>query len=134
MIHEEVAMSVGYEVGSGITVRALHQQPVEGPEGELHAHDYRIDVVVGRRDLDEHGMVCDLDVLRSALQAIATRIDGKDLEEIRPPAAEAVTVEVLAWWTHQRLVPALQQAGGDTLAVRVWETESDFGGYAGPVS
>jgi 6-pyruvoyltetrahydropterin/6-carboxytetrahydropterin synthase len=127
-------MSVGYEVGSSITVMALHQLPVEGPEGELHPHDYRIDVVVGRRELDEHGMVCDLDALRAALQAVAARIDGKDLEEIRPPAAESVTVEVLARWTHETLVPALRQAGGDTLAVRVYETDSDFGGYAGPVS
>jgi 6-pyruvoyl-tetrahydropterin synthase len=127
-------MTDGYEVGSGITVTALHQLPVEGPEGELHPHDYRIDVVVGRRGLDEHGMVCDLDALRAALQAIAARIDGKDLEEIRPPAAESVTVEVLARWTHERLVPTLRTAGGDTLAVRVYETGSDFGGYAGPVS
>ena len=127
-------MSVDYEVGSGITVTALHQLPVEGPEGELHPHDYRIEVVVGRRGLDEHGMVCDLDALRAALQEIAARIDGKDLEEIRPPAAESVTVEVLARWTHERLVPTLRQAGGDTLAVRVYETDSDFGGYAGPVS
>ncbi|HEX8134958.1 MAG TPA: 6-carboxytetrahydropterin synthase [Actinomycetes bacterium] len=127
-------MSDGYEVGSSITVTALHQLPVEGPEGDLHPHDYRIDVVVGRRGLDEHGMVCDLDALRAALQAIAARIDGKDLEEIRPPTAESVTVEVLARWTHESLVPTLRQAGGDTLAVRVYETDSDFGGYAGPVS
>ena len=37
---------MSYEVGSSVTVRALHQMPVQGPEGELHAHDYRIDVVV----------------------------------------------------------------------------------------
>jgi 6-pyruvoyltetrahydropterin/6-carboxytetrahydropterin synthase len=127
-------MSVGYEVGSSVTVWALHQQPVEGPEGELHPHDYRIDVVVGRRELDEHGMVCNLDALRAALQAIVARIEGKDLEEIRPPAAEAVTVEVLARWAHQTLVPVLRQAGGDMLAVRVWESDSDFGGYAAPVA
>ena len=89
-------MHDGYEVGSSVTVRALHQMPMEGPEGELHPHDYRIDVVVGRRELDERGMVCDLDALRAALQQIVARIDGKDLEEIRPAEAEAVTVEVLA--------------------------------------
>ena len=127
-------MSVGYEVGSSVRVRALHQMPVEGPEGELHPHDYRIDVVVGRRELDERGMVCDLDALRAALGAIVTRIEGRDLEEIRPPETEAVTVEVLARWAHRELVPALRQAGGDTLAVRVWESPSDFGGYAGPLS
>jgi 6-pyruvoyl-tetrahydropterin synthase len=125
---------MSYEVGSSVTVRALHQMPVSGPEGELHAHDYRIDVVVGRAELDGHGMVCDLDALRAALQAIVARIGGRDLEEIRPPAAEAVTVEVLARWAHQSLVPALRQAGGDMLAVRVWESPSDFGGYASPVA
>jgi 6-pyruvoyltetrahydropterin/6-carboxytetrahydropterin synthase len=127
-------MPVWYEVGSDVTVRALHRMPVEGPEGELHAHDYRIEVVVGRRELDERGMVCDLDALRAALAALAGRIEGRDLEEIRPPAAEAVTVEVLARWAHQNLVPSLREAGGDTLGVRVWESASEFGGYAGPVS
>jgi 6-pyruvoyltetrahydropterin/6-carboxytetrahydropterin synthase len=124
----------GYEVGSSVTVRALHQMPMPGPEGELHAHDYRFDVVVARGELDEHGMVCDLDVLRSAMQAMAARIEGRDLEAIRPPEAEAVTVEVLARWAHRQLGAALRQSGAETLAVRVWESDLDFGGYAGPVS
>ena len=126
--------NVGYEVGSSVTVRALHQMPMPGPEGELHAHDYRFDVVVGRGELDEHGMVCDLDVLRAAMQAMAARIEGRDLEEIRPPQAEAVTVEVLARWAHQHLRSALRQSGAETLRVRVWESPSDFGGYAGPLT
>ena len=82
-------MNVGYEVGSSVTVRALHQMPMPGPEGELHAHDYRFDVVVARSQLDEHGMVCDLDVLRAAMQAMAARIRDQDLEAIRPAEAEA---------------------------------------------
>jgi 6-pyruvoyltetrahydropterin/6-carboxytetrahydropterin synthase len=126
--------NVGYEVGSSVTVRALHQMPMPGPEGELHAHDYRFDVVVARGELDEHGMVCDLDVLRAAMQAMAARIEGTDLEGIRPPEAEAVTVEVLARWAHQELGAALKRSGAETLAVRVWETEVDFGGYAGPMA
>ena len=124
----------GYEVGSGITVRALHQMPIEGPEGELHAHDYRIEAVVGRRELNEHGMVCDLDLLRAALREAAAQIEGKDLERIRPPSAEAVTVEVLARWAHQRLRVALRETGGETLTVRVWETPVDFAGYTGPLA
>ena len=126
-------MNLGYEVGSSVTVRALHQMPMPGPEGELHDHDYRFDVVVARGELDEHGMVCDLDALRAALRAIVARIDGKDLEEIRPPAAEAVTVEVLARWAHGELRAALRPSGAETLSVRVWETPADFGGYAGPL-
>jgi 6-pyruvoyl-tetrahydropterin synthase len=131
---EPSAAAAGYEVGAAVTVGALHRQPVEGPEGELHAHDYRIEVVVGRPDLDARGMVCDLDLLRASLRAAAARIEGRDLEEIRPPAAEAVTVEVLARWVHQRLAAAVGRAGGETLAVRVWESASEFGAYRGPVA
>ena len=125
-------MNAGYEVGSSLTVRALHQMPMPGPEGELHDHDYRFDVVVARGELDEHGMVCDLDVLRAAMQAMAATIRDRDLEAIRPPEAEAVTVEVLARWAHGQLAAALGTSGAETLSVRVWETPADFGGYAGP--
>jgi 6-pyruvoyltetrahydropterin/6-carboxytetrahydropterin synthase len=126
--------TAGYQVGSSVTVRSLHQMPVQGPEGTLHAHDYRLEVVVGRQQLDGHGMVCDLDVLRSALQETADRIENKDLEEIRPSWAEAVTVEVLARWAHERLAPTIRGTGGETLTVRVWESPVDFAAYAGPVS
>ena len=126
-------MNAGYEVGSSVTVRALHQMPMPGPEGELHDHDYRFDVVVARGELDEHGMVCDLDVLRAAMQAMAATIRDQDLEAVRPPEAEAVTVEVLARWAHGQLAAALGTSGAETLSVRVWETPADFGGYAGPL-
>jgi len=88
----------------------------------------------GGGELDRRGMVCDLDVLRSALQETADRIENKDLEEIRPPWAEAVTVEVLAPWVHQRLAPTIRATGGETLTVRVWESPVDFAADAGPVS
>ena len=78
-------------------------------------------------------MVCDLDVLRAAMQAMAATIQDRDLEAIRPPDAEAVTVEVLARWAHGQLAAALGTSGAETLSVRVWETPADFGGYAGPL-
>jgi 6-pyruvoyltetrahydropterin/6-carboxytetrahydropterin synthase len=55
-----------------------------GPEGELHDHDYRIEVEVDRERLGERGMVCDLDVLNAALTELTGRIDGRNLKEIRP--------------------------------------------------
>jgi 6-pyruvoyltetrahydropterin/6-carboxytetrahydropterin synthase len=100
-----------------------------GPEGQLHDHDYRIEVVVDREQLDPRGMVCDLDVLEAALTELTSRVDGRNLEEIRPAEAEAVTVEVFARWVHDSLSPTVLTAGGETLAVRVWETADAFGGY-----
>jgi 6-pyruvoyltetrahydropterin/6-carboxytetrahydropterin synthase len=79
------------EVGLSRSVRAFHIMPgLPGPEGQLHDHDYRIEIVVDR---------------------------------------EAVTVEVFARWVHDSLSPAVAAAGGEALAVRVWETPVAFGGY-----
>ena len=118
------------EVGLSRSVRAFHIMPgLPGPEGQLHDHDYRIEIVVDREQLDGRGMVCDLDVLEAALTELTSRVDGRNLEEIRPAEAEAVTVEVFARWVHDTLSPAIASAGGDTLAVRVWENPVAFGGY-----
>ena len=122
-----------YEVGLSRNVRAFHVMPgLPGPEGQLHDHDYRIEIVVSRDQLDDRAMVCDLDVLEEALTRLTERIEGRNLEEIRPADAEAVTVEVFARWVHDTLSAAIAAGDGATLAVRIWETPVAFGGYRGP--
>jgi 6-pyruvoyltetrahydropterin/6-carboxytetrahydropterin synthase len=125
----------GFEVGASAPLRALHRIPwLPPPEGDLHAHDYRVEVIVERSVLDERGMVCDLDVVEDALGRAVGLLEGKDLDVIRPPEAEAVTVEILARWFHQQLAEAIHAAGGEALAIRVWESATAFGGYRAPVS
>jgi 6-pyruvoyltetrahydropterin/6-carboxytetrahydropterin synthase len=125
-----------YEVGTRELVTAWHVMPgMEGPEGELHSHDYRIDVVVTRDELDDKDMVCDLDVLGAALSAAAEQVRDKNLEIIQPPEAAAVTVEIFARWVHDQLHDALVHSGArGSLQVRVWETPDAFGGYSGALS
>lgn len=124
-----------YEVGLGHTVRAFHVMPgMPAPEGQRHDHDYRIEVIVGRRELGDRAMVCDLDVLEAELASLAARIEDKDLEDaIQPPDGQGVTVEMFARWTHETLAGPVRRAGGETLAVRVWESPVAFGGYRGAV-
>jgi 6-pyruvoyltetrahydropterin/6-carboxytetrahydropterin synthase len=127
-------MTSGFEVGASADLRALHRIPwLPPPEGDLHEHEYRVEVVIERAILDGRGMVIDLDVVDAALRAAVAAIEGKDLDSIRPPEAEAVTVEILAQWFHARLADAISAAGGEALAVRVWESPTAFGGYRAPV-
>jgi 6-pyruvoyltetrahydropterin/6-carboxytetrahydropterin synthase len=119
-----------FQVGTAIQFPAQHIMPgVEGPEGELHSHDYRLDVVVEREKLDDRGMVCDLDVLDAALHRIDDKLRDQNLEIIRPDEAEAVTVEVFARWAHDFLAAELRGSGAKMLTVRVWESATAFGGY-----
>jgi 6-pyruvoyl-tetrahydropterin synthase len=122
-----------YEAGTAAQVRSFHVMPgMPPPEGERHFHDYRLELVVSRADLDERGMVVDLDVLDGALQALTKLLDGADLEAVIGPetGAEAITVEVFARWTHTRLAAAIGPVPDATLAVRVWENPTAFGGYS----
>jgi 6-pyruvoyltetrahydropterin/6-carboxytetrahydropterin synthase len=120
-----------YQVGTAIEFPAQHVMPgMEGPEGQLHEHDYRLEVLVEREQLDERGMVCDLDLLDAALQRIDDTVRDQNLEIIRPADADAVTVEVFARWAHERLDAELQGTGAETLTVRVWESPVAFGGYS----
>ena len=124
-----------YQVGTSAEVRALHIMPgAPPPEGELHAHDYRIEVILERAELDDRGMVCDLDVLNAALDATADHVRDVDLELIRPPEADAVTVEVFARWAHEAIAHRLRDSVADAMLVRVWETPAAYGGYRAPLS
>jgi 6-pyruvoyltetrahydropterin/6-carboxytetrahydropterin synthase len=123
-----------YETGTALAVRAFHVMPgMPPPEGERHSHDYRLDVVVRREDLDERGMVVDLDLLEEGLRRAAAQVEDQDLERIQPADAQAVTVEVFARWLHGELADALGALPGATLAVRVWENPDAFGGYTAPL-
>ena len=116
-----------FEVGAVTRFRAFHRMPDEPPpENERHPHDYRIEVVAERERLDERGMVVNLDVLERALADLVDRMRDRDLSEIC--GTEAVTVEILSAWIHAQLAAPLRDDGAEVVAVRAWESESEFGG------
>jgi 6-pyruvoyl-tetrahydropterin synthase len=125
---------MSFEVGASRPLRALHRLPWgTEAEREPHEHDYRIEVVVEREQLDHRGVVCDLDVLGAGLEDVLRSVDGRDLDEVLPADADGVTVEILARWLHGSLADVVRRAGGETLAIRVWEAPDAFGGYRAPV-
>jgi 6-pyruvoyltetrahydropterin/6-carboxytetrahydropterin synthase len=120
-----------YTVGTAAEFPALHVMPgMEGPEGVLHGHDYRLEVVLEREQLDDRGMVCDLDVLDAVMDDIVETVRDQNLEKIRPAEAEAVTVEVFARWAYDQLAAGLGHTGVDRIDVRIYENPVAFGGYS----
>ena len=121
---------MSYEAGAVTALRAKHVMPVEGPEGRLHDHEYRVEVVASRAGLDERGMVVDLDVLREAVAAMLEPLRDTDLTPLAPPGTEGVTVEVLARLVFDGVAERLAGEGAERLSVRVWESDTEFAGYA----
>jgi 6-pyruvoyltetrahydropterin/6-carboxytetrahydropterin synthase len=121
-----------FEVGAVTSFRAFHRMPDEPPpENERHPHDYRVEAAAERERLDDRGMVVNLDVLAAALAAIAGSVRDRDLWDVCE--TEAVTVEVLAAWIHERLAEPLRAEGAEVVSVRVWESEDAFGGVRASV-
>ena len=122
-----------YEAGIVASFDAQHtMHGMEGPEGVLHSHDYRIEVTASRSELDDAGMVVDLDVLQAAIDDLVGRVKGRDLDDIVVPrTSESVTVEAFSRWIHSEIERAVGP-GVERLHVRTWENENAFGGYAAP--
>jgi 6-pyruvoyl-tetrahydropterin synthase len=121
-----------FEAGIVARFQARHvMHGMEGPEGVLHAHDYRIEVTASRERLDDLGMVVDLDVLQRTVDGVVARVEGANLDDIVVPRdPESVTVEALALWVHGEIAKAISGTGVESLHVRAWETDDAFGGYA----
>src|ERR1041384_5482205 len=122
-----------YEAGTERGVRAFHTMPdMPPPEGEKHSHDYRLALVVSREELDEKGMVVDLDVLVGALEDLTARLQDADLDEIVAPeiGKDSGAVEDVAHWVHGTIGRAIDSSGSN-LSVRVYENATEFGGYSG---
>lgn len=122
---------MSFDVGIVGSVRATHVMPgLPLPEGEPHPHDYRIRVTIERDELDEAGMVVDLDTLRRALETTMAEIAGTDLGERLH--MQPVTVERFAAWVHARIAARIGELSGAMIRVRVWEDPQAFGGYSAP--
>ena len=121
-------MSERYEVGVVRVIRATHVMPDDdGPEGEPHAHDYRVEMTVTTAELDANGMAVNLLDVEAALDAALDKVRDADLDAIRPENVPAVTVEVFARWVHDMVADRID----GRVAVRIWEHAQAFGGYRG---
>ena len=117
-------MSGRFEVGASADLRALHRIPwLPPPEGELHAHDYRVEVVVRGDTLSPDGMLLDLDQLNAALSDCLAELDSADLDQLPSFAGVNTTVEMVAahiWEQVRDRLPAGHGLGA--LRVTLFET------------
>lgn len=100
-----------------------------GAENQLHSHHYRAEVRVRGRTLDGHGYLVDIVDLERAVGEVIARLRDRTLNELPEFAGLNPSIERLArmLWDelHRRLT-----LPGRTLAVRVWENNNDWAGYA----
>ncbi len=82
-----------------------------GPAQRLHGATYAIEAEVRRAELDRHGLVCDIGLLRRVLRETLDELDYRNLDEVREFAGRNTTTEALAAALFQRLAQRIAAGG-----------------------
>jgi len=89
----------------------------------LHGHNWRLEVEVVARELDDLGMAIDFKAIKRAAREAAGELDHRYLNEIAPFDHINPTAENIAAHLFGRLRERLDSPSVQVSAVTLWETE-----------
>jgi len=108
----------GWISSSHQTVRA------DGSLEPIHGHNWRIQVTVEAAELDDRGMVVDLDELRHTLVAALDELDHTHLNDLPAFADQPVSAEVIARHVGKKLAVQIDDGRRRVVEIRVWMTDA----------
>jgi 6-pyruvoyltetrahydropterin/6-carboxytetrahydropterin synthase len=94
-----------------------------GACARMHGHNWKVEVEVSARQLDEIGMGVDFRVIKPATRDVAERLDHRYLNELEPFTQVNPTAENIAAYFHRGLSAKLNSDRVQVHAVTLWETE-----------
>jgi 6-pyruvoyltetrahydropterin/6-carboxytetrahydropterin synthase len=89
----------------------------------LHGHNFRMEVEVQGKKLNDIGILVDFQDVKAATQTIIDKIDHRYLNEIPPFDKISPTAENIAQWAYQHLKELLNSEQAQVCAVTLWETD-----------
>ena len=93
-----------YEVKINTTFSAAHQlRGYDGQYENLHGHNWGATVLVEARELDSMGVGIDFIVLKKKVEAILSKLDYQNINEIPPFDKLNPSAENIAHWVFQAL-------------------------------
>ena len=90
---------------------------------DLHGHDFKVEVDLGRKKLDAIGVVIDFLEVKRKLKEVLGRVDHVFLNELPEFKGINTSVENVARFIYDELSKLLQGKGVVIQRVTVWETE-----------
>ena len=112
-----------YEVYVATQFEAAHRLVGDfGPATRTHGHTYRVEVILRGEYLGDDGTLCDIGLLRAAVEDLASSLHYRDLDEIPGLSDTNTTAEAVAHYCWERIAPPLRGQDLDSLVVRIWES------------
>ncbi len=94
-----------------------------GACSRMHGHNWKVEVEVEARALDEVGMGVDFKVIKTAAREVGERLDHRYLNEVEPFTQTNPTAENIAAYFFRELTTTLNRPQLRVCSVTLWETD-----------
>ena len=115
-----------FEIRKSAEFAAAHLlRGYEGPCSRNHGHNYKVELVVRGKELDDQRMLMDFTHLDQVLAPLLARVDHQNLNELSPFDEVNPTAEAVAAWFHAELkrpIAEMSMGRAHLAAIRLWET------------
>lgn len=108
---------------------AHHLRHYQGDCENLHGHNWKVEVTVVARELDQAGLGIDFKVLKRETKLLLALLDHKYLNEIPPFDTLSPSSENLARFLFERLGERLNDGNVRVEKVNVWESDHACASY-----
>jgi len=95
----------------------------------LHGHNWKVEVFLQGRELDDAGLLMDFGVLKARVNEVLEEIDHKYLNELPAFKDQNPSSENLARYLFERLAAVLNRSGAQVSRVNVWESDTSCASY-----
>ena len=95
----------------------------------LHGHNWKVEVLLQGRELDDAGLLMDFGVVKARVNEVLEEIDHKYLNELPAFKDQNPSSENLARYLFERLAAVLNRSGAQVSRVNVWESDTSCASY-----
>lgn len=106
-----------------------------GSASDLHGHHYRVRAVFSGERLGPDGVLVDISCVETSLRSLSLRLEGQNLNELKPFTLQNPTAERLAMYVWEELEKSLKGLlpyGVSLTEVTVWESPGSFARFRAP--
>lgn len=87
----------------------------------VHGHNWKVEVVIEKGQLNEQGLAIDFKILKSKVNEVLDELDHKNINEIEFFKKNNPSSENIARYIYGRMSESLKQTGCKVKEVTVWE-------------
>ena len=112
---------------------AAHQlREFEGKCENLHGHNWKVEVCVAGRELEDNGLLLDFRLIKKATEEILDRLDHQFLNDLEAFKAINPSSENIARYIFKSLALKLNNKQVHVNKVTAWESDTACASYSEP--